>query len=79
MRQIKSAEKIENDISERTRKSNKEKLKNNIIVMGMKRNKDNFFDNETVNKLLKSEEDIEKGRTRKASEVIEELKETYGF
>ena len=33
----------------------------------------------TVKQLLKSEEDIEKGRTRKATEVIRELKEKYGF
>lgn len=29
--------------------------------------------------LLKSEEDIEKGRTRNASEVFMEFKEKYGF
>ena len=37
------------------------------------------IDNETVKKLLKSEEDIEKGRTRKATEVIKELREKYEF
>ena len=30
-------------------------------------------------KLLKSEEDIEKGRTKKATEVIKELRTKYGF
>lgn len=42
------------------------------------KNRNNIFDNETVDKLLKSEEDIENGRTRKATEVIKELRERYG-
>ena len=50
-----------------------------IWVMRAKKSEDIFFDKETVNKLLKSEEDIEKGRTKKASEVLEELREKYGF
>ncbi len=50
-----------------------------ILVMRAKKSEDIFFDKETVNKLLKSEEDIEKGRTKKASEVLEELREKYGF
>lgn len=44
-----------------------------------KNHTENIFDNETVKRLLKSEEDIEKGRTRKATEVIKELREKYGF
>lgn len=40
---------------------------------------DDIFDEETIRKLLKSEEDIEKGRTRDAEEVIKELREKYGF
>ena len=50
-----------------------------ILVMRAEKSEDIFFDKETVNKLLKSEEDIEKGRTKKASEVLEELREKYGF
>lgn len=50
-----------------------------ILVMRAKKSEDIFFDKETVNKLLRSEEDIEKGRTKKASEVLEELREKYGF
>ena len=38
-----------------------------------------IFDEETIRCLMKSEEDIENGRTRKATEVFEELKEKYGF
>ena len=50
-----------------------------ILVMRAEKSEDIFFDKETVKKLLKSEEDIEKGRTKKASEVLEELREKYGF
>ena len=48
------------------------KMKKNI-------NQNNIFDKETIDKLLKSEEDIEKGKTRKATEVIKEFREKYGF
>ena len=37
------------------------------------------FDAETIKRLLKSEEDIEKGRTIKAAELMKEIKEKYGF
>jgi len=53
--------------------------KNKVIIMSMEEYRNSIFDNETVEKLLKSEEDIEKGRTRKATEVIKELKTKYGF
>ncbi len=53
--------------------------RNNLIVMNMEEYRNNIFDKETVKKLLKSEEDIEKGRTKKASEVIKELRAKYGF
>lgn len=53
--------------------------RNNIIVMNMEEYRKNIFDRETVKSLLKSEEDIEKGRTRKATDVIKEFKEKYGF
>lgn len=38
-----------------------------------------IFDEETIRILLRSEEDIENGRTRNAEEVIKELREKYGF
>ena len=42
-------------------------------------NKNDIFDDDTVNKLLKSEEDIENGRTRDAIEVMKEFKVRYVF
>lgn len=53
--------------------------KNNVVMMSMEEYKNNIFDKETINSLLKSEEDIENGRTRKGIEVVKELREKYGF
>lgn len=50
-------------------------IKNSINIK--KRNK--YFDEKTVKSLLKSEEDIEKGRTRNATEVMNEFKKRYRF
>ena len=41
--------------------------------------KSSISDNITISKLLKSEKDIENGKTKKATEVIKELKANYGF
>ncbi len=41
--------------------------------------KNSIIDEETIQSLLKSEEDIKNGRTRKALDVINEFKRKYGF
>lgn len=53
--------------------------KNNVIIMSMDEYRNSVFDNETVEKLLKSENDIENGKTRNATEVVKELRKKYGF
>lgn len=57
-------------------KQNNEMIIDNDII---NINKNDIFDDDTVNKLLKSEEDIENGRTRDAIEVMKEFKVRYGF
>ena len=57
-------------------KQNNEMIIDNDII---NINKNDIFDDDTVNKLLKSEEDIENGRTRDAREVMKEFKVRYGF
>lgn len=52
---------------------------NEVVIMNMEEYKNKIFDEETEKVLLKSEEDIEKGRTKKGTEVLKELKEKYGF
>ena len=47
--------------------------------MSMEEYKKNSMKADIIEKLKKSEEDIENGRTRKATEVIKELRAKYGF
>ncbi len=79
MQQVTSLQEIETVINQNGEMVIGKNNKNNVIVMSMEEYRNNIFDNETVKKLLKSEEDIEKGRTRKATEVIKELRTKYGF
>ncbi len=79
MQQVTSLQEIETFINQNGEMVIGKNSKNNVIVMSMEEYRNNIFDNETVEKLLKSEEDIEKGRTRKATEVIKELRAKYGF
>lgn len=79
MQQVKSLQEIETMINQNGEMVIGKNSKNNVIIMSMEEYRNNIFDNETVKKLLKSEEDIEKGRTRKATEVIKELRAKYGF
>lgn len=51
---------------------------NNVLIMSTEKY-NNIIDDAAVNKLLKSEEDIENGRTREARAVIEEFRNKYGF
>ena len=79
MQQVTSLKEIETCINQNGEMVIGKNSRNNVIVMSMEEYRNNIFDKETVNKLLKSEEDIEKGRTRKATEVIKEFREKYGF
>lgn len=77
MQQVTSLQEIETVINQNGEMVIGKNNKNNVIVMSMEEYRNNIFDNETVTKLLKSEEDIEKSRTRKATEVIKELRAKY--
>lgn len=48
-------------------------------VTNIKSNKKEILDEDTINKLLKSEDDIENGRVRDAKEVMEEFRIRFGF
>ena len=73
MQQVTSIKEIENAINENGEMVIGKNSKNNVFVMSMEEYRNSIFDEETVKSLLKSEEDIEKGRTRNALEVITEL------
>lgn len=79
MQQVTSIKEIETVINKNGEMIIGKNNKNNVIVMSMDEYRNNIFDEETIKCLLKSEEDIENGRTRKATEVIKELREQYGF
>ena len=79
MQQVSSLHEIETFIDENGEMVIGKNKKNNVVVMSMEEYRNHIFDDKTVKQLLKSEEDIEKERTRKATEVIRELKEKYGF
>lgn len=79
MQQVNSIKEIETALNENGEMVIGKNKKNNVVVMSMEEYRNNIFDEETVKSLLKSEEDIEKGKTRKATEVIKEFKEKYGF
>lgn len=79
MQQVTSLQEIETVINQNGEMVIGKNNENNVIIMSMEEYRNNIFDTETVKKLLKSEEDIEKGRTRKATEVAKELRAKYGF
>lgn len=79
MQQVTSLREIEQFIDEYGETIVSKNNKNKVIVMSMEEYKNKMFDNETIEKLLQSEKDIEEGKTRKANEVIKELREKYGF
>ncbi len=69
MQQVTSLQQIETFINQNGEMVIGKNSKNNVVIMSMEEYRNNIFDRETVKKLLKSEEDIEKGRTKKATEV----------
>ena len=79
MQQVTSVQQIEPFINQNGEMVIGKNNKNNVVIMSMEEYRNNIFNNETVDKLLKSEEDIEKGKARKATEVIKELRAKYGF
>ena len=79
MQQVTSLQDIETFINENGEVVIGKNSENNVIIMSMVEYTNNIFDREMIKKLLKSEEDIEKGRTKKATEVIKELRRKYGF
>ena len=70
MQQVTSLQDIETFINENGEVVIGKNSENNVIIMSMEEYTNNIFDREMIKKLLKSEEDIEKGRTKKATEVI---------
>lgn len=79
MQQVTSLKEIEKVINENGEMIISKNNKNNVVVMSMEEYRNSIFDKNTVEALLKSEEDIENGRTKKATEVVKELRAKYGL
>ena len=60
---------------------NKNKTMNNdnVVIMKMEEYKNKMLDEEIERKILKSEEDYNKGRVKKAEDVFKKWKERYGI
>ncbi len=60
---------------------NKNKTMNNdnVVIMKMEEYKNKMLDEETERKILKSEEDYNNGRVKKAEDVFKKWKERYGI
>ena len=65
MQQVTSFQEIETFINQNGEMVIGKNSKNNVIIMSMEEYRNNVLNNATIKKLLKSEEDIENGRTRK--------------
>ena len=74
IQQVTSLQEIETFINQNGKMIIGKNSKNNVIIMSMEEYRNNVLNNATIKKPLKSEEDIENGRTRKATEVIKELR-----
>ena len=77
MQQVTSLKEIETIVNENGEAIIGKNNKNNMVIMSMEEYRNNIFDKETVQKLLKSEEDIKNGKTKNATVVIKELREKY--
>ena len=53
--------------------------KNNVVVMSMEEYKKKMLDEEIERKILKSEDDYNNGRVRKAEDVFKEWELKYGI
>lgn len=79
MQQVRSLQEIETVINQNGEMIIGKNKKNNVVIMSLDEYRNNILDDDTVKKLLKSEDDIKNGRTRNAKEVIKEFREKYRF
>ena len=58
---------------------NKAIKNDDVVIMKMEEYKNKMLDEEIERKILKSEEDYNKGRVKKAEDVFKKWKERYGI
>lgn len=79
MQQLTNLQEIETAISQYGEVVVKKSNKNKVVVMSMDEYKRKLLDEEIENKILKSEEDYNNGRVRKAEDVFKEWEQKYGI
>lgn len=79
MQQVANIQDIESILDKYGELIVKKNSKDNVVVMSIEEYKKRRLENEIEEKLLKSEDDIENGRTQDAIKVFEELEQEYGF
>ncbi len=79
MQRVTNLQELETVISQNGEMVVTKNNRNNVIVMSIEEYKNKLEEDEVERKLLKAEEQIESGKTVKATEVFKELEEIYGF
>ncbi len=79
MQRVTNLQELETAISQNGEMVVTKNNRNNVIVMSIEEYKNKLLEDEVERKLLKAEEQIESGKTVKATEVFKELEEIYGF
>ena len=79
MRQVNSIREIEEFLDENGEMVIGKNNKNNVIIMSMEEYREKMLRENIEKSLLESEQDIENGRVKDATEVFEELKTQYGI
>ena len=79
MQRVTNLQELETAISQSGEMVVTKNNRNNVIVMSIEEYKNKLLEDEVERKLLKAEEQIESGKTVKATEVFKELEEIYGF
>jgi len=79
MQQVANIQDIESILDKYGELIVKKNSKDNVVVMSIEEYKKRRLENEIEEILLKSEDDIENGRTQDAIKVFEELEQEYGF
>lgn len=79
MQQVTNLQELEMEINKNGEVVVSKNHNNNVIVMSIEEYKKKLLADEIERKLSRAEEQIESGKTVKASEVFKELEEKYGF
>ena len=79
MQQLTNLKEIETAVNQYGEIVIKKNNKNNVVVMSMEEYKKKMLDEEIERKILKSEDDYNNGRIRKAEDVFKEWKLKYGI